>query len=51
MNKIITILAVMVMVLPLSVTILFSGQDNLLDTSSGYFNQILQHVMSLGTTP
>lgn len=40
----------MVMVLPLSVTILFRGQDNLMDASTGFLSQLLQHVMRFGTT-
>ncbi|WP_400161821.1 hypothetical protein ACAF76_020760 [Brevibacillus sp. TJ4] len=50
MNKIISILAVMVIVMPLTVHILMSGPNNLLAACTQFFGDLLAHVTRYGTS-
>lgn len=49
MNKIISILAVMVVVMPLTVHLLLTGPDNLLSACTQFFGELLEHVTRHGT--
>ncbi|WP_164553242.1 hypothetical protein [Brevibacillus marinus] len=48
MNKLISVLAVTVIILPLSVTVLLSGPDNLLDACQAFFEKLLERAVSFG---
>ncbi|MGD8192474.1 hypothetical protein ACQCN2_21095 [Brevibacillus ginsengisoli] len=50
MNKLISVLALLVLVLPLSVTVLFSGQHNLLAASKQFFVRLFEQVVRFGIT-
>jgi hypothetical protein len=49
MSKMITILALMALVLPLTVHLLLTGPDNLLTASTQFFGKLLAQVTRFGT--
>ncbi|CAM3633204.1 MULTISPECIES: hypothetical protein [Brevibacillus] len=49
MSKMITILALMALVLPLTVHLLLTGPDNLMTASTQFFGKLLTHVTRFGT--
>lgn len=49
MNKMISILAVLVVVMPLTVHLLFAGPDNLLAACTQFFGELLENVTRYGT--
>jgi hypothetical protein len=48
MNKIISVLALTVIVLPLSVTLLISGPDNVLDACTRFFHKLFEQATRFG---
>lgn len=50
MNKMISMLVLMVLVLPLTVGILLNGPNNLLTASSQFFSGLLENVNRFGTS-
>ncbi|WP_171567253.1 hypothetical protein [Brevibacillus sp. MCWH] len=49
MNKLIAVLALMVIVLPITVHLLLSGPDNLLSVCTRFFGELLENVTRFGT--
>lgn len=49
MNKLIAILALMVLVLPLTVRLLLNGPDNLMSACTQFFGDLLASVTRFGT--
>jgi hypothetical protein len=49
MNKLISVLALMVLVLPLTVRLLLNGPDNLLAACTQFFGDLLENVTRFGT--
>ncbi|MGG1662850.1 hypothetical protein [Brevibacillus sp. NRS-1366] len=50
MNKMITILVLLALVLPLTVNLLFTGPDNLLSACTQFFGDLLTNVTRFGTS-
>jgi hypothetical protein len=48
-NKLIAVLALMVIVLPITVHLLLSGPDNLLSVCTRFFGDLLENVTRFGT--
>lgn len=48
MNKLISVLALTVILLPLSVSVLISGPDNLLDACQAFFEKLLERAVRFG---
>lgn len=49
MNKMIAILALLVLVMPLTVRLLINGPDNLLSACTKFFGDLLTNVTRFGT--
>lgn len=49
MSKMISILALLALVLPLTVHLLLTGPDNLMSASTQFFGKLLIHVTRFGT--
>jgi hypothetical protein len=50
MNKLIAVLALMVLVLPLTVNLLLNGPNNLLAACTQFFGDLLENVTRFGTS-
>ncbi|MBO8165526.1 MAG: hypothetical protein H0Z34_17760 [Brevibacillus sp.] len=48
MNKLISVLALLAIVVPLSAAVLISGPDNLLDACQTFFEKLLERATSFG---
>ncbi|MGE5702717.1 MAG: hypothetical protein ACM32O_09330 [Clostridia bacterium] len=49
MNKLISVLAVMVIVIPISITVLIEGPNNLLDACTVFFENLFAAAARFGT--
>ncbi|MFJ9501981.1 hypothetical protein [Brevibacillus centrosporus] len=50
MNKLIATLVLLVLVLPLTVNLLLTGPDNLMDACTSFFGELLGSVSRFGTS-
>ncbi|WP_176560400.1 hypothetical protein [Brevibacillus dissolubilis] len=50
MNKMISVLAVMVLTLPISVSLLFNGPDNLMQATTRFFQRLMEEAARFGTS-
>ncbi|MFM1655048.1 hypothetical protein ACI7RC_23580 [Brevibacillus sp. B_LB10_24] len=50
MSNLISVLALLVIVVPLAVSVLISGPDNLLTACSHFFHQLLDQATRFGTS-
>ncbi|MBM7592313.1 hypothetical protein [Brevibacillus fulvus] len=50
MTKLISVLALMVIVLPISVTVLFDGPNNLFGACRLFFQRLFEHVVWYGAS-
>lgn len=49
MNKLISVLALMVIILPISVNLLFNGPNNILAACTRFFEKLFEQVVRFGT--